>query len=766
MANIVFDKNLNKCLRQLERSGKRATVRKVRAAMAEAAMDGEIRSLERTHHGETRFQKAEKYELGDGYRLIVQLVDGPTKFRVFLFAGTHDEADKWLDNHRGYVWVKKDTDGTLVSTQVTSSPHVGRPPVSLDIESPISLLELPLLRDLSDAEWTALGIPQHCHTSMRAVTREDWETQSETILDRAAQLSSQDKALLLFDLCVHAYNGEADALHRRVELAQKTAHQATDGEAAVAMVAPINSETFIAWDENEMPPDDIAWEDWMLFLQPQQREFAKRDFRGPARLRGVSGSGKTCVAVHRARYLAIKYQAPVYIVTLTSSMQQLLDSLIRALCGAERTWIHTSTVNALATDVIQDLHPQGTRWYTIANESRTRPIAEAAAQAMRRELGFASSAMKAMDERDDLPSFLSDEIQYVRSRLRSRDIEKYLDAKTFRRVGRGFRLGEVDRGLIATALGFWESELSRANLLDYPGIIQAAIDLLAPADHHARKQRCVLVDEVQDLSQLEMDMLGKLLTPDGRRIADVDNGLFLVGDGAQTIYRRGFSLAQLGINVHSRSFTLKKNYRNTREILEAAYALIRGYEFADIDEDNIAAPTEPDFATRHGERPLMVRCSQGYASSEAAFVAAEIRSRLDTGVPPSQICVIGCSLTSRREVQAALDEANIPAVELRQDAGLEGTRVKISTIESAKGHEFRVVFIAGLIQGCVPNESNMDDLGREAARLYVAMTRSRDVLYLSYTSTAGTRPSQFLATIQRFCEEVKFVDGILEPIGE
>ena len=89
---------------------------------------------------------------------------------------------------------------------------------------------------------------------------------------------------------------------------------------------------------------------------------------------------------------------------------------------------------------------------------------------------------------------------------------------------------------------------------------------------------------------------------------ELPNGLFLVGNGAQTIYKRGFSLKQCGIALANRSFVLKKNYRNTREILLAAYGLIEKYEFNDVDEENIQKPTAPDFSSRHGEKPLVVKC--------------------------------------------------------------------------------------------------------------------------------------------------------------
>ena len=44
--------------------------------------------------------------------------------------------------------------------------------------------------------------------------------------------------------------------------------------------------------------------DWLLFMHPEQSKVVDKDFEGPAQLSGVSGSGKTCVAIRRALRLA------------------------------------------------------------------------------------------------------------------------------------------------------------------------------------------------------------------------------------------------------------------------------------------------------------------------------------------------------------------------------------------------------------------------------------------------------------------------------
>jgi DNA helicase-2/ATP-dependent DNA helicase PcrA len=94
-----------------------------------------------------------------------------------------------------------------------------------------------------------------------------------------------------------------------------------------------------------------------------------------------------------------------------------------------------------------------------------------------------------------------------------------------------------------------------------------------------------------------------------------------------------------------------------------------------------------------------------------------------------------------------------------QPASNDDERLRLSTIHQAKGLEFDVVFVIMLCDGMFPSERSLEtDQGEEEERrlLYVAITRARNELYLSYPLVrAGyggsgdmmQRPSRFLAEI-------------------
>jgi DNA helicase-2/ATP-dependent DNA helicase PcrA len=57
----------------------------------------------------------------------------------------------------------------------------------------------------------------------------------------------------------------------------------------------------------------------------------------------------------------------------------------------------------------------------------------------------------------------------------------------------------------------------------------------------------------------------------------------------------------------------------------------------------------------------------------------------------------------------------------------------LSTIHSAKGQEWRAVFVLNLVDGCIPSDMATDrpeSIEEERRLLYVAMTRARDQLHL------------------------------------
>src|SRR5207245_1399555 len=103
-----------------------------------------------------------------------------------------------------------------------------------------------------------------------------------------------------------------------------------------------------------------AFQDWMLFLHPDQRAIAEVDIDGIALLGGISGSGKTCVLVHRANYLAKKYPTErILILTLNPALATLLADLVKSLCSeAVQPRIIVRHVDDLCRAILAYFEPQ------------------------------------------------------------------------------------------------------------------------------------------------------------------------------------------------------------------------------------------------------------------------------------------------------------------------------------------------------------------------------------------------------------------------
>jgi len=81
--------------------------------------------------------------------------------------------------------------------------------------------------------------------------------------------------------------------------------------------------------------------------------------------------------------------------------------------------------------------------------------------------------------------------------------------------------------------------------------------------------------------------------------------------------------------------------------------------------------------------------------------------------------------------------------------------VQLMTIHSAKGLEFKLVFLVGMEEGLFPSQQSVDDVARleEERRLcYVGMTRAMLQLYVTYAESrrlygreSYPRPSDFYA---------------------
>jgi hypothetical protein len=451
-------------------------------------------------------------------------------------------------------------------------------------------------------------------------------------------------------------------------------------------------------------------EEWMSFLHPDQAKLARRTFNGPARIRGAAGTGKTVVGLHRAAYLARTRRGKVLVTTFVRTLPDVLQHLVQRLAPdvadrVEFIGVHAFALRLLKTRGVKvKLDPKevgaafDTVWGSVAS----------------------SSPLQTSNEQ---PGYWREEIDYV---LKGRGITKWEAYAELDRRGRRRPLGVDQRRAVWELYSAYDAELRRRGVHDYADVI-----LLAEAE--VRRQPLddpyagVIVDEAQDLSCAMIRMLHAL-------VADVPDGLTLIGDGQQSIYPGGYTLGEAGINLAGRGVVMDVNYRNTAQILDFASRMVAGDEFADI-EGAVARGDAARAIARTGPEPV-VQASQSWTDRDVQLVDRTRTVLREVGTGPGDVGVLCITRAGATRAAEVLRRAGIKVVMLDKYDGSEVDAVKVGTIKRAKGLEFKQVLLPDVRPHHIGDaEAPSDGAERERwerlrRELYVAMTRARDGLWV------------------------------------
>ncbi len=741
MPHITLRPTFTRELSGLQRSA-RKQYQRATEILLELQLDQNPSAPRRT---ESRIPNCVKFELPDGYRLVLQRSDDDSEL-LALVVGTHDHVDSFLDGHKGYLFDKKT--GRVRELRLATSAETSveiAPSADLAEETvPDVTLRPPVFSDFSDEMLIRLGVPVSFLPRLKAITDQDG-------IDCMAVLNSLEDTV----------SGAADAL-----LAFVTGNSETrSGVLALASGEVVLVPTFPSKELTERSatgeefftfndPEDLALvlnkgalQQWQLFLHPDQRSLVERSFSGPARLRGISGSGKTVVALHRARRLArpaLQRNERVLFTTFDKGLAGAASRLLDELTGDERSAIEVTHLHRWCLDYL-----------TFCDLPRLQYLPDAIKEVRGQVL--AVLPQRTQDTLQTLPrEYVWQELEFIMGRFLHEEVESYL---TTDRSGRGRALSSDQRRSILDLYLLYVRKLFDRGYVESAEFVRMAYRQCLNGKPTQHIYSAVIVDEMQDISEIGLKLLNLLAM--GR-----PDSLLLVGDATQRIFTRGYSMRGLGIDIAGRGVVLKKNYRNTRQILEAAFPLVAVEWNQDIATSGASVgDNSPEFSVREGPRPIVVQCEDEIA--EARFIASEISTLLRYGhYSPMDICVLGRNKRTRELALGALQRAGVPAYSFHAspngEVSTELDAVRVSSLHGAKGHEFAAVIIAGAATGVIPTASakEPDELTSEAAVLYVGMTRARDLLYFSYSvkdDRARTRQvSPFIARMSGFVDQAVF----------
>lgn len=456
----------------------------------------------------------------------------------------------------------------------------------------------------------------------------------------------------------------------------------------------------------------IEWpfDQWIAFPHPSQSILIEREYRGPAKISGSAGTGKTVVAMHRARWLAQRGNQ-VLVTTFASGLCESIRRNMKKFCKRDDlNRITVLTVKQAAQRIVGQVHG---RIDLIFDDNVDSIIEDKCGfLGLENDVTFAKSEWHAV--------------------VRAQGLETWDEYRSAVRSGRIHPLSEAQRRRFWQVFESVLKEFEQQRVLDRSGMATRAQKLLLEnkaTSHYS----AIIVDEVQDLWAPELRFLLALA-------GDHKSNLMVCGDTSQRIYRGGFSLRKLGIETRGRAHVLRLIYRTTREISSDSERLLsRNHD----DMDGSFTQRKTARSLRSGPSPQYV----GFPSwdDEVVWMLKKIRQWQQKG---DEIGVFARTNSLTKKVFDALSSNGIRYTKLSDKQGPVG--ISVGTMHAAKGLEFRFVLVVACTSDLVPSQgairsaydpaeiSDIED--RERSLLYVAMTRARDEVAVTWHG----KPSKFL----------------------
>ncbi|MEV5013115.1 UvrD-helicase domain-containing protein [Streptomyces sp. NPDC053780] len=641
--------------------------------------------------------------INDFWRGVVLAPDDGSDVFLLVNVVAHDDA---------YTWAAKRLYTTNSATRALEVRNVRAiDQLTPQLEKAAAVAESLLFAKYSDTVLRELGIDDQV---LRAV---------RTIIDKA-QLEAFGTLLPEDQFEVLQYLAEGfppEEVYRDVVAVRRPVDAGPDpDETLAAAIANTSSRiTLVSGPEELADILDKPFAAWRVFLHPSQRRVAYRvSYGGPVQVTGGPGTGKTVAALHRVKHLLGRSpDTRVLLTTYTNALAGSLRDNLRFLLDGDVSLldrVEVTTVNAYAHGVVarldgKVLSPIGDRderlvWQRVV-----------------KKLGLPWTEQ-----------FLAQEYRHVVLAQDLRTLDAYRAAS---RRGRGSALSPVRREQLWPAVELFESMLRDRGQTTHLKVCARAAELLtasAPTHDH------VVVDEAQDLHPAQWRVLRGAVAPGS-------DDLFVTGDPHQRIYDSKVSLGSLGIAVAGRTHRLRINYRSTEEILAWSTRILSPVSVDDLGgegSDTLAGYR----SLLHGRRPQV----EGHGSEQAEVTALveRVQRWIAQGIAPSEIGVCARFNVLLDKAYDRLVAAGVPVVRVKDGRGADTDGVRLATMHAMKGLEFRCVAVLGVTEGAVPFARGVtpaavdalqheSDLLRERCLLFVACTRAREALAVSWSGVGS-----------------------------
>ena len=666
------------------------------------------------------------------WRAVLFRVDDKDSGPTYIYMGTwpHDDAIKLAE--RATLRVNP-INGTLEALIGESAPAGSAPPPP--VVPPPSKFEQSYLAgvgyslaDLTDR----LGInPLLAATAM--------EASDESALLEAAAGGLEWEGSALLEL---ATGVAIETISENHGFVKEPVDKALDEDQQIiaALERPASKMQFAFIEDNEELRRVIEGGDfaaWRTFLHPEQRKYVDADFSGAFRLSGGAGTGKTVVAIHRARRLARDNpDARIVLTTFNATLAQGLKADLMALDPGLRIadkpgdpGVYVGGIDALGSGVLRRAgDAEATACQRLFGHGVEFGTKRTASDAMWRDV--AQSIDSGLDAKLATPAFLETEYVAVVLANRITTLEQYAKVA---RPGRGVRLSRPQRIAVWKLVEAFRRQSQMDATISFPEVLALAAEALCVRTERDETHLVdhVIIDEAQDLHATHWALLRAL-------VADGPNDLFIAEDSHQRIYGSPVVLSRFGIKIVGRSRRLTLNYRTTAQNLHFAVSVLSGAEYRDLEQGEES--TSDYRSARNGPTPELISCPD--LPAELETVATKVKDWLaGEEVDPESIAILTRSQDERDRFVRGLGERGVTARAVDKNAATPGQPL-VMTMHRAKGMEFSRVILAGADEKHVPSpatlrnvpeEERAEALLRERSLLYVASSRARDALVVTWS---------------------------------
>ena len=649
--------------------------------------------------------------VNDNYRVVLHQ-DGKGTF-TFLHIDTHDAAYAWATRNR--FEVNRYTGE--VQLYVIDVPEVR---VAAEVRNVAVESYGPFGKKPTDDELKRLGVPEGQIALVRSL--ED----DEDILAHEQNFSQG-----VFDVLLMLFDGKTpDEIAQELELGKKPV-AVDDVAKAVEESDASQSQFAFASSEDELNAiRNAALAQWRIFLHPSQRKIVRKNVKGPIKVLGGAGTGKTVVAMHRAKFLLenvfTKKTDRILFTTFTKNLCDDIRMLLGSICTEdEMARIDVCNLDKWALEYVKTLGVDVTPLYR-----------------EKQKLELMERAMLGIEGADNWrPGFFLRERANVVLPNEIDSLPAYLKVS---RAGQGVRLSAGQKKVVWQVLEAYRLILTREKLMDFDEIAILAANQIRENGQHPYAS--VIVDEAQDFSAPALRLVAAI--SNNAKDAPMPNSLMIVGDAHQRIYGKRAVLGKCGINVIGRSSKLRLNYRTTEKIRKRAVAILKG-----VTEDDLDGAQDDNKGFRSlvvGKEPIEARYKtfdkemDGIVDTILAWQKADSRTFSDYAVLVRRNSDVAAIL-------AALNGRGMKCKEIKTDLTIresEKDLVRVATMHRSKGLEFAGVVVAEVNDGVWPlhpdEYDDMDAIAQKASDdserslLYVAVSRAMNRAMIAGTGAAPT----------------------------